>query len=98
MSEEVCSWPSSQQDAMLAMMEKVVNIDSGSYDKAGVDAVGEVFADFFQSHYIVVERLPSCTTAGDIFRASISGAGNAPIVLMGHRDTVFSKGEAARRP
>jgi glutamate carboxypeptidase len=69
MSEEACSWLASQQDAMLAMMEKVVNIDSGSYDKAGVDAVGEVFADFFRSHDIDVERLPS-STAGDIFRAS----------------------------
>ncbi|WP_424629418.1 M20 family metallopeptidase [Bradyrhizobium sp. SYSU BS000235] len=98
MSEEVCFWLASQQDAMLAMMEKVVNIDSGSYDKAGVDAVGEVFADFFRSHDIDVERLPSGNTAGDIFRASIPGSGNAPIVLMGHRDTVFAKGEAARRP
>ncbi len=73
MSEEVYSWLASQQDAMLAMMEKVVNIDSGSYDKAGVDAVGEVFADFFRSHDIDVERLPSSNSAGDIFRASIPG-------------------------
>src|ERR1700681_3468784 len=86
-----------QRDAMLGLMEKVVNIDSGSYDKAGVDAVGEVFEEFFKSHGIEVERLPR-DVSGDIFRAGIPGPGNAPIVLMGHRDTVFSKGEAARRP
>ena len=97
MSEQIRSWLSFQRDAMLSLMEKVVNIDSGSYDKAGVDAVGEVFEEFFKSHGIEVERLPR-DVSGDIFRAGIAGPGNAPIVLMGHRDTVFSKGEAARRP
>jgi glutamate carboxypeptidase len=97
MSEQIRSWLSSQRDAMLGLMEKVVNIDSGSYDKAGVDAVGEVFEAFYRSHGIEVERLPR-DVSGDIFRAAISGPGNAPIVLMGHRDTVFAKGEAARRP
>ncbi len=97
MSEQIRSWLSSQREAMLGLMEKVVNIDSGSYDKAGVDAVGEVFEGFFRSHGIEVERLPR-DVSGDIFRARISGPGNASIVMMGHRDTVFSKGEAARRP
>lgn len=97
MSEQIRSWLSSQREAMLSLLERVVNIDSGSYDKAGVDAVGEAFAEFFTGHGIDVERLPR-DISGDIFRARIPGPGNAPIVLMGHRDTVFPKGEAARRP
>jgi glutamate carboxypeptidase len=97
MSEQIRSWLSDQRAAMLSLMEKVVNIDSGSYDKAGVDAVGEAFEEFFREHDIEVERLPQ-DVSGDIFRARIPGPGNAPIVLMGHRDTVFSKGEATRRP
>ena len=88
MSEKIMHWLASQHDAMLGLIEKVVNIDSGSYDKAGVDAVGEVFSDFFASHGIEVERLPR-DVSGDIFRARVAGPGNAPIVLMGHRDTVF---------
>ena len=97
MSEQIRSWLSSQREPMLKLMERVVNIDSGSYDKAGVDAVGEAFAEFFASHDIEVERFPR-DISGDIFRARIPGPGNAPVVLMGHRDTVFPKGEAARRP
>ena len=97
MSEQIRSWLSDQRAAMLSLMEKVVNIDSGSYDKAGVDAVGEAFEAFFREHDIEVECLPQ-DISGDIFRARIPGPGNAPIVLMGHRDTVFSKGEATRRP
>jgi glutamate carboxypeptidase len=97
MSEQIRSWLSSQREAMLSLMEKVVNIDSGSHDKEGVDAVGEAFEEFFRERDIEVERL-SQAVSGDIFRARVPGSGNAPIVLMGHRDTVFSKGEAARRP
>jgi len=97
MSEQVRSWLSSQREAMLGLLERVVNIDSGSYDKAGVDAVGEAFAEFFRSHDIEVERFAR-DISGDIFRARITGPGNAPVVLMGHRDTVFPKGEVARRP
>ena len=97
MIDEIAPWLASQREAMLGLLEKVVNIDSGSYDKAGVDAVGEAFETFFRAHDIEVERLPR-EASGDIFRARMPGQGNAPIVLMGHRDTVFSKGEAARRP
>lgn len=97
MSDPIAAWLASQHDAMLALIETVVNIDSGSYDKAGVDAVGEVFQAFFESHGIEIERLPQ-DVSGDIFRARVAGPGNAPIVLMGHRDTVFPKGEVTRRP
>jgi glutamate carboxypeptidase len=97
MSEQVRSWLAAQREPMLKLLERVVNIDSGSYDKAGVDAVGEAFEDFFTRHGIEVERFAR-DISGDIFRARIPGPGNAPVVLMGHRDTVFPKGEVARRP
>ena len=38
-SSAVTAWLASQRDAMLALLEEVVNIDSGSYDKPGVDTV-----------------------------------------------------------
>lgn len=93
------AWLASQEEAMLALLADLVNIDSGSYDKAGVDAVGARLAAFFESHGI-----PTATIAnegyGDALKAHVagSGGGNRPIVLMGHRDTVFPKGEAQRRP
>ena len=97
--QDLLAWLEGQRGAMLALLEEVVNIDSGSYDKAGVDAVGERFARFFEEHGIPTtwhrnERF------GDALTAEVSGGGgaNKPIVLMGHRDTVFPKGEALRRP
>ncbi|WP_375459247.1 M20 family metallopeptidase [uncultured Enterovirga sp.] len=84
---------------MLALLEEVVNIDSGSYDKAGVDAVGERFQRFFNDQGIETTRHPR-DNFGDAFMAAVAGSGgaNRPILLLGHRDTVFPKGEAGRRP
>jgi glutamate carboxypeptidase len=112
MSEtEITAWLATQQDAMVALLREMVNVDSGSYNKPGIDAVGAVVRRFLESHGLAVEALPQ-SRHGDCLRATIPGqpaAGNAPvrnaggnagrnIVLMGHRDTVFPDGETARRP
>ncbi|OWJ68922.1 M20 family metallopeptidase [Inquilinus limosus] len=93
------AWLAGQKGAMLALLEELVNIDSGSYDKAGVDAAGERLQRFFAEHGIATATVPQ-ERHGDVIRATVpaAGGGNKPIVLMGHRDTVFPKGEAGRRP
>ena len=98
-SSAVTAWLASQRDAMLALLEEVVNIDSGSYDKPGVDTVGERFRRFFAEHGIETTVMPN-ESFGDAIKAHVGapGGSNKPIVLMGHRDTVFPKGEAGRRP
>jgi glutamate carboxypeptidase len=92
-------WLAGQQDAMLALLAELVNLDSGSYDKAGVDAVGARIAAFLSQHDIPVTTIPN-EGYGDALKAHVPGTGgaNRAIVLMGHRDTVFPKGEAGRRP
>jgi glutamate carboxypeptidase len=103
MSEtEISAWLAGPQDAMVAMLREMVDIDSGSYNKAGIDAVGSVIRRFLESHGLAVEALPQ-SRHGDCLRATIRGqaaSGNAGgnIVLMGHRDTVFPDGETTRRP
>jgi len=98
----ITSWLATQQDAMIALLREMVDIDSGSYDKPGIDAVGAVAERFLQQHGIPVEHLPQ-NAHGDCLRAVVPWDGslrNAAdnIVLMGHRDTVFPAGEAGRRP
>jgi glutamate carboxypeptidase len=109
MSEtEITAWLAGQQDAMIALLREMVDIDSGSYNKPGIDAVGSVVRRFLESHGLTVEAIPQ-TRHGDCLRASIPGqaSGNAGgnvsnsagnILLMGHRDTVFPDGETTRRP
>ncbi|MDI3305824.1 MAG: M20 family metallopeptidase [Acetobacteraceae bacterium] len=101
---KITAWLATQQDAMLAALQEMVNTDGGSYDKAGVDAVGAQIRRFLEQHGIPVEVVPQ-EKYGDCLRARVEGgealaSGNQKrnIVLMGHRDTVFPKGEPSRRP
>ncbi|WP_246116871.1 M20 family metallopeptidase [Denitrobaculum tricleocarpae] len=93
-------WLAEREGEMLAFLEELVNIDSGSYDKPGVDAAGAAIAAFFAREGIACDILP-LEGYGDAVRATLPTDGigsNQPILLMGHRDTVFPKGETERRP
>ena len=99
---QITAWLATQQDAMIALLREMVDIDSGSYNKPGIDAVGAVVRRFLASHDIPVEPIPQ-QKHGDCLRAAVpwqgpQGNAGGNIVLMGHRDTVFPDGEAARRP
>jgi len=93
----ILDWLAAQRPAMLALLEQLVNTDSGSYDKAGVDAVGGHLRRFFESQGVAHERIAN-ERFGDALRAGVGSGPNTTILLMGHRDTVFPQGEAARRP
>ncbi|WP_043363204.1 M20 family metallopeptidase [Belnapia sp. F-4-1] len=100
----VTAWLATQEEAMLKVLEAMVNTDGGSYDKPGVDAVGRIVQDFMAAEGIPVELVPQ-EKYGDCLKARVAGdevasSGNEKqsIVLMGHRDTVFPKGEPERRP
>ena len=99
---QITAWLATQQDAMLALLREMVDTDSGSYNKPGIDAVGAAVQRFLTAHGIPIETIRQ-PKHGDCLRAAVpwdGPAGNAGgnIVLMGHRDTVFPDGEAARRP
>src|SRR3954452_15268476 len=92
----VLTWLAGQHDGMLRLLESLVNTDSNTYDKAGVDCVGAHLVEFFTACGIRHQSLPH-GKFGDAIKATV-GEGAGPILLMGHRDTVFPTGEAARRP
>ena len=99
---EITAWLATQRDAMVALLREMVDIDSGSYNKLGIDAVGAVVQRFMAVQGIPVEVVRQ-QKHGDCLRAAVQWdgpAGNAGghIMLMGHRDTVFPDGETSRRP
>jgi glutamate carboxypeptidase len=94
---QVLDWLAAQGNAMQALLAQLVNIDSGTYNKAGVDRVGEAICAFLDSHGVGFDVIPN-GTFGNAIRATVGTPGNRNILLMGHRDTVFPDGEAQRRP
>ena len=94
------TWLQDRQDKMVGLLAELVNTDSNSRDKLGVDSAGTVLAHFFMQRGILVDTVPQLVS-GDVLRVPVSqpeARNPRPIVLMGHRDTVFPKGEARRRP
>jgi glutamate carboxypeptidase len=93
----VIGWLAGERDAMLSLIETLVNTDSGSFDKVGVDAVGEHIRAFLRERGVASEVIPN-ERFGDAIRARVGERPGRTVLLMGHRDTVYGRGEAARRP
>jgi glutamate carboxypeptidase len=83
----------------LADLERLVNIDCGSYTPSGVNEVGRWTGDFLDELGAdVVFRPDPAGRLGDTVVATFSGqAGGARVLLIGHLDTVFDPGTAASR-
>ncbi|WP_354682234.1 M20 family metallopeptidase [Cupriavidus necator] len=91
-------WLNGQQAAMQQLLQRIVDIDSGSQQEAGVTAVADILRARLEAAGIPV-TLHTVPGYGVCLDAQVRGASDgAPILLMGHMDTVFPAGTAARRP
>lgn len=99
-SAAILAWLQAHEQEMLALLEQVVNIDSGSYNKAGVDQVGEIFRQHLEAAGISTTVFP-VNEYGNCLLAEVPGSAgsDAPhVLLLGHMDTVFPDGTVAQRP
>jgi glutamate carboxypeptidase len=86
--------------AFLADLERMCNIDCGSYTPVGVNQIGDLVAAELASMGAPVERRPDPKGRyGDTVIGTFDGAADGPrVLLIGHMDTVFSEGTVAKRP
>jgi len=86
-------------DEYLHDLKTIVNIDSGTYTKKGIDRVGAYLQNRFQTLGFST-RYDKQEQYGDHLIATHNGQSqHGPrILLIGHIDTVLSDGEAERRP
>ncbi|MHB8399276.1 MAG: M20/M25/M40 family metallo-hydrolase, partial [Candidatus Limnocylindrales bacterium] len=86
------------EPAFLADLERLVDIDCGSYTKAGVDEVGRWVAGYLEGVGAAV-RVHRHGTLGDTIVGTLDGTPGGPrLLLIGHMDTVFDPGTVAARP
>ena len=85
--------------SFLEDLARLVNIDCGSYTKAGVDEVGRWTAARLRKLGAEVTVHPN-KQLGDTVVGVFDGArtGGPRLLLIGHMDTVFEPGTAAERP
>ena len=87
----------SKETQMLEFLARLVNIDCGTYDKAGVDQVGDILAERLAALDFDVQRDPQ-EKFGDHVIGTKPGGGNQHILFIGHMDTVFPAGTVPKRP
>ncbi|HHR5899269.1 TPA: M20 family metallopeptidase [Providencia alcalifaciens] len=81
---------------MLNLLKQVVNIESGSYDKEGVDNHAAFWCERYQSMGFEVEVIPN-EKLGNNYRIYYPSTTPEILILL-HLDTVFPKGTVAERP
>jgi glutamate carboxypeptidase len=81
---------------MIALLKKLVEIESPSSDKRAVDQLGAALAEEFRQHGADVENIPNTTTGNHLVARWGSGPGG--ILLMHHMDTVFPIGTLQSMP
>lgn len=82
---------------MLSLLKALVNIDSGSYYKEGVDRVGRMLTNAFKQIGFKVAIFKQ-ERYGDHLLFTHPHAFDPKILLVAHMDTVFPVGTAAARP
>lgn len=86
-----------KNENMLEMLKELVNIDSGSYDKHGIDQVGLYLKKLYENLGFQVEKYKN-EDKGNNLVLRHKEAKNPNILILAHMDTVFSKGTAKKRP
>jgi glutamate carboxypeptidase len=86
--------------AYLRDLERLVNIDCGSYTPAGVDEIGRWVTAYLEGMGADVDVRPDPSGRyGATVVGTFSGTPGGPrVLLIGHMDTVFDPGTAAARP
>src|SRR5438045_6141766 len=82
-----------------ALLQQLVQIDSGTGDVAGLAAMGAILKTELESLGAHVETVPAVAPAvGDNVVAALTGTGKGHVLLIAHMDTVFPHGTVAQRP
>lgn len=89
-AQQALDWLADQRPAMEALLQRIVDTDSNSYDKAGVDAVGALLAAELEADGILLKRMP-VESFGDVMLAEVPGEPGKPVLLLGHRDTEIGR-------
>ncbi len=88
---------SKKKNEMLKLIEQLVNIDSGSYFKEGIDKVGNILKEKYEENGFIVEIVEQ-EEHGNHLIIKHKEALDPKILIVAHMDTVFPKGTVDKRP
>src|SRR6266508_2004492 len=92
---QTLEWARGRQDEMEALLREMVEIESPSTDAAAVERLARRVARELEGLGLRTELLP-VDGGGPVLRAASGGA--APVMMLGHLDTVWPLGTLEARP
>ena len=106
--QAVLSFASQQKQPLLDTLKELVNIESGSGDREGLDRLSQLIHDRLKALGGEVELIEAGADAyrmhdtpakiGRMVKATFKGNGTSKIMLIAHMDTVYLKGTLAKQP
>jgi len=96
--KQVLAHAEQHRDEALKLLERLVNVDSGSGYAPGLNQVRDIAVAELTKLGATIELVPNTPDPSNHVLATIKGTGTAKILLMAHMDTVFAQGSAAKRP
>ena len=107
--ETVLAAARAQKAPLLQTLQSLVEIESGSYDREGLDRIADLAAERLRAlggDVRMVETPRTEWTAtertgdrpGRIVLATFKGRGSRSILLLAHLDTVYARGSLAKQP
>ena len=105
---DVLAAAAAQKMPLIETLEKLVNIESGSGDREGLDRLAELIAaelealggrvELLEAGDDVYRMFDTPEQIGRMVHASFTGSGDKKIMLMAHMDTVYLRGMIAEQP
>lgn len=88
--EDIESYLISKEPDMFAFLEKLITIQSGSHNKAGIDRTAGAIAQAFQGLDVSTETVEQQLQGNNlVVRSSAQPSADKQVLLVGHMDTVF---------
>ena len=92
MDDRLQTYLRNHQQQMFALLKKMVRINSGSHNKAGVDAVGRVVAQVLADLDLKINVIENKHVGNQLLiRTPHRPADAGQVLLVGHMDTVFAE-------
>ena len=96
--ETIRTYIDGQHEAMLKLWEELVNTESGSRNLEGVAAVTDILRREMEATGMRTKVLPVDNAAGVLVGEWNWESDKAPLIFLGHMDTVFPDGTVAKNP
>ncbi len=88
--DDIESFLISKEPDMFAFLEKLITIQSGSHNKAGIDRTAGTIARAFQGLDVSTETVEQQLQGNNlVVRSSAQPSADKQVLLVGHMDTVF---------